>query len=289
MLTTSLYGIADKIKTFNKFGDTGNGRITRLSLSSEELEAREELCKRCKKLGMQIETDDMANIYATLKGDLLDSSIIIGSHLDTDKECEVSNGTIGTLAALEVIETIVKDKIPHNHSITIAIFTNTEDARFYPKMMGSGVACGKFERSIMLDSTDSDGITLKEALEASGYMGTFDNRINSEKYIGYIELSIEQGIVLDKEDADIGAIEYTSDKVNFYPKFIESIEKNIQDYGYKGMRLNSDRQYNAQFIAEIIPVAMIFVNGEKKINFIENCLKGANVLLQTILDIDKNK
>ena len=35
-----------------------------------------------------------------------------------------------------MIETIVKDKIPHNHSITIAIFTNTEDARFYPKMMG---------------------------------------------------------------------------------------------------------------------------------------------------------
>lgn len=67
MLTTNLERMADKIETFNKFGDTGNGRITRLSLSPEELEAREELCKRCRNLGMQIQTDDMANIYAHLK------------------------------------------------------------------------------------------------------------------------------------------------------------------------------------------------------------------------------
>lgn len=289
MLTTSLDRIAHKIETFNKFGDTGNGKVTRLSLSYEELEAREELCRRCRKLGMHIETDDMANIYATLKGNLFDSSIIMGSHLDTTKECEVSNGTIGALAALEVIETIVKDNIPHNHSITIAIFTNTEDARFYPKLMGSGVVCGKLERSLMLDSTDCDGVAVKEALEASGYMGTYDNRVSSEKYIGFIELSIEQGIVLENEDADIGIIEYTNDKVEFYPKFIESIEKNIQNSGYKGMRLNTDKEYNAQFIVDIIPAAMIFVKSGKKTNFIENCWKGANILLQTILDIDKNK
>ena len=55
MLTTNLKRVADKIETFNKFGDTGNGRITRLSLSPEELEAREELCKRCRNLGMQIQ------------------------------------------------------------------------------------------------------------------------------------------------------------------------------------------------------------------------------------------
>ena len=47
MLTTNLERMADKIEIFNKFGDTGNDRITRLSLSPEELEAREELCKRC--------------------------------------------------------------------------------------------------------------------------------------------------------------------------------------------------------------------------------------------------
>lgn len=282
MITTSLDRITDKIETFNKFGAVGNGKITRLSLSPEELEARDELCKRCRQLGMQISTDDMANIYATLKGNLFDSSMIIGSHLDTAKESEYNNGTIGALVALEVIETIVKQKIPHDHSITIAVFTNTEDARFYPKLMGTGVICGKLERSIMLDSTDCNGVTLKEALEASGYMGTSDNRVNSEKYIGYIELAIKQ------EDTDIGIIECASDKVNFCTEFIESIEKKIQEYGYRCMRLYSNEEYNAQFIADIIPAAIMAVPCGKNLENVEKWWKGANVLLQTILDIDKN-
>lgn len=289
MITTSVYRIADKIKTFNKFGYTGNGKITRLSLSSEELEAREEVCKRCRELGMQIQTDDMANIYATLKGNIFNSSIIIGAHLDTKKESEVSNVAIGIIAALEVIETIVKGNIHHNHSITIAIFTNTEDDRFYPKRMSSGVISGKFEKSMMLDSIDSDGITFKEALEASGYMGTADNRLNSEKYMAFIELSMEQETILEKEDADIGVIEYTCDKVNYYSKFVESIEKSIRGYRYKERRLYNDLEYNSQFIANIVPTAMIVVPGGKNKENFENIWKGANVLLQTILYVDKYK
>ena len=236
---------------------------------------------------MQIQTDDMANIYATLKGDLFDSSIITGSHLDSAKE-EDSNETIGVLAALEAIETIVKEKIPHRHSITLVVWTNTKGARFYPPLMASGVICGKFEKSVMIDSIDSEGVTFKEALEASGYMGTIDNRVNSEKYIGFIEVAIEQGRDLEKEDIDMGIIEGFNDKKIFYPEFIQSIEKNIEKYGYTSTKIYSDCEYNSKFISDIIPTAMILVPRTKKIDFIEQCWKGANVLLQTILDIDKN-
>ena len=69
MLTCNKERLQDKISTFSKFGDTGKGGITRLSLSPAALEAREEFCKRCKALGMEIKTDDMANIYATIPGE----------------------------------------------------------------------------------------------------------------------------------------------------------------------------------------------------------------------------
>ena len=55
----------DKIETFSRFGDTGNGGITRLSLSKEALAARAEFKKRMEALGATIVSDDMANIYAT--------------------------------------------------------------------------------------------------------------------------------------------------------------------------------------------------------------------------------
>ena len=68
MCKCDLDRLSEKIKTFSKFGDTGNGGITRLSLSDEALAAREEFCERLKKLGANIVTDDMANIYATIPG-----------------------------------------------------------------------------------------------------------------------------------------------------------------------------------------------------------------------------
>ena len=58
----------DKISTFSKFGDAGHGGITRYSLSPEALQARAEFVKRMKAIGAEIKTDDVANVYATLKG-----------------------------------------------------------------------------------------------------------------------------------------------------------------------------------------------------------------------------
>jgi N-carbamoyl-L-amino-acid hydrolase len=53
----------DKIRTFSKFGDTGNGGITRYSLSEEAKMAREEFMKRMRAIGAEIEIDDVANIH----------------------------------------------------------------------------------------------------------------------------------------------------------------------------------------------------------------------------------
>ena len=83
--------------------------------------------------------------------------------------------------------------------------------------------------------------------------------------------------------------------VQFYSEFIDYVEKNAKEYGYSAMRIYSGPGHDAQFITDIIPTTMIFVpseNGhshcEKEFTPLDNCLKGANVLLQTILDIDKN-
>jgi len=69
MYKTNRERLDEKIKTFSRFGDTGHGGITRFSLSPEALAARDEICRRCEKLGMTIRTDDMANLYATIPGD----------------------------------------------------------------------------------------------------------------------------------------------------------------------------------------------------------------------------
>lgn len=215
MVSCNSNRLEEKIKTFSKFGDTGNGGITRFSLSKEALEARAEFCRRCKELGMEIKTDDMANIYATIPGTDDLPAILSGSHMDSVRQGGNYDGILGVLTALEAVETIITEKIPHRHPITVVVWTNEEGARFEPAMMSSGVITGKFDKAKMLESKDLDGITFKEALESSGYLGSEENRVSPERSLAYLELHIEQGPVLEAEKVDIGVVEGVCGMINY--------------------------------------------------------------------------
>lgn len=403
--TCSPERLEEKIKTFSQFGDTGNGGITRLSLSKEALTARKEFIQRCEALGMTVKTDDMANIYATLPGTEEGMpAILSGSHMDSVIQGGNYDGILGVLSALEAVETIVAEKIPHKHPITVVVWTNEEGARFDPAMMSSGVITGKFKKEDMLQSTDVEGCTFGEALKASGYAGAEENRMSPWTTKALVELHAEQGPVLDDEHVDIGVVrgvmgmvnyEFTLigqadhvgttpmkyrkdallaasqvilmlheklDKLNptlvyttgritaepnihtvipdkvqftldarhedpaviqqvvdaihslpemvaecpltykeawarntveFHPTYVDYVEKAAESFGYSSRRMYSGAGHDAQYVAEVVPTTMIFVPSidghshcEKEYTPLENCVKGVNVLLQTLLDID---
>lgn len=220
MLSCNKERLENKILTFSKFGATGNGGITRLSLSEPALQARKEFCKRMEALGATIVTDDMGNIYATIEGTENLPHIAMGSHCDSVVQGGNYDGILGVLTAMEAAETIVTEKIPHRHPITVMIWTNEEGARFDPAMMSSGVITGKFNKSKMLASKDNKGVTFGEALDASGYKGDEKNRLNPKDYMALVELHIEQGPVLESKKMDIGVVEGVVGMVNYEFEFI---------------------------------------------------------------------
>ena len=207
----------EKIKSFSRFGDTGNGGITRFSLSPEAIQARNEFKMRMEAIGASVVTDDMANMYATLPGSEELPAIATGSQLDSVKKGGNYDGVLGVLTAMEVLETIVNDKIPHRHPITAVVWTNEEGARFEPAMMSSGVITGKFDKEAMLKSEAKDipGYTFGEALQESKMAGNEKNRMNATNYAGLIELHIEQGPVLEYEGSEIGVVEGVCGMINY--------------------------------------------------------------------------
>ncbi len=217
MVSCSLERLEDKIKTFSKFGDTGRGGITRYSLSPEALAARTEFTKRMEAIGATIVIDDMANMYATVPGSEDLPAIMAGSHLDSVKQGGNYDGVLGVLTAMEAVETIVKENVPHRHPLTVVVWTNEEGARFEPAMMSSGVICGKFEKAAMLKSfaKDMPGLSFGEALDKSGYKGSEENRMTPDKYMALLELHIEQGPVLITEGHDIGIVEGVCGMINY--------------------------------------------------------------------------
>ena len=142
MYKCSLERMTDKIKTFSTFGDEGHGGITRYSLSPEAIQAREEFKKRMEAIGAIIEIDDLANMYATLPGTDKDAKrIVMGSHVDSVKNGGNYDGILGVMSAMEVLETVADQSIPHKHPLTAMIWTNEEGSLYPPAMMCSGIVC----------------------------------------------------------------------------------------------------------------------------------------------------
>ena len=218
MYRCDLKRMSEKIHTFSTFGDAGHGGITRYSLSPAAKQARAYFVERMTKIGAVITTDDMANMYATLPGsDPNAKRIVMGSHCDSVKNGGNYDGILGVMGAMEVLETVAAENIPHKHPLTAMIWTNEDGSLYPPAMMSSGVVCYdylpaeiakgfKHENMLASKSVEDRTTTFGEALEASGYKGDKANRLNPEQYKAMFELHIEQGPILENAGLNVGVV-----------------------------------------------------------------------------------
>lgn len=222
MFTCDNNRMEDKIKTFSKFGDAGHGGITRYSLSPEAHQARDEFVTRMKEIGAVIETDDIANVYATIPGTEPGlKRIVMASHCDSVKNGGNYDGILGVIGAMEVLETVVDQKIAHRHPLTAMIWTNEEGSLYPPAMMSSGIVCGKFDKENMLSSVNilDKTTTFGAALDVSLYRGEEKNRLNSDDYQAMFELHIEQGPILEDAGKEVGVVNCVLGMFNYRIRF----------------------------------------------------------------------
>jgi N-carbamoyl-L-amino-acid hydrolase len=131
----------------------------------------------------------------------------MGSHADSVVNGGNYDGMLGVLAALEVLETMIRDGISTRRPVTAMIWTNEEGVRFPPAMMSSGVLTGKFDKTAMAAVRDADGVSFGEALSAGGRQGNRAARLTPENCTAYLELHIEQGPVLHESGESIGVVQ----------------------------------------------------------------------------------
>ncbi len=102
------------------------------------------------------------------------------------------------------MRTLNEHGIETDHPIEIIDWTNEEGARFAPAMLGSGVFAGVLDKDFALERTDPDGKAFGVELDRIGYRGR--EICGSHALACYFELHIEQGPVLEAEEAVIGIV-----------------------------------------------------------------------------------
>jgi N-carbamoyl-L-amino-acid hydrolase len=186
-------------------GATPKGGVCRLALTALDGQGRDLVTRWAREAGLTVTVDRIGNIFMRRPG--RDDSlppIVTGSHIDTQPTGGKFDGNYGVLAGLEVMRTLNDLGLQTEAPLEVVAWTNEEGSRFVPVMMGSGVFAGAFSLETAHAATDVDGKTVKDELQAIGYLGP---EVPGRHPIGaYFETHIEQGPVLEDHGKTIGIV-----------------------------------------------------------------------------------
>ena len=203
-ITINASRLNNRILEMASIGGLASGGVKRLTLTPEDKDARNLLMKWMQELELEVIVDEIGNMFGILQGKEAGRCIGIGSHLDSVPTGGKYDGPVGMLGALEVAQTIIENKIDLNSTLIVANYTNEEGVRFFPDMMGSLAHVNPDKAKNYLQSKDSNGITVREALQTIGYDGKA--KCGSIDYNHFIEIHIEQGPILEEKQIDIGVV-----------------------------------------------------------------------------------
>ena len=188
---------------------TGNENgAQRIAFTPTWAKARGWLEDKAREAGAEIERDEAGNLWMTLRG-ASDKALLIGGHIDSVPDGGWLDGSLNTLAGLEILRRI-RAEFAGQPPVTVRLvdWADEEGARFGKSLFGSSACSGNLDVEEARGLTDKAGATLPDALRKQGIDFEQVKKSGSQlkNAAAYIELHIEQGPVLLDLDLPLGAV-----------------------------------------------------------------------------------
>ena len=193
------------MERFASFGASGETAVSRLALTPEDREARAHFVELCRAEGMEVRIDRFGNM-AGLLGAWDRPALLIGSHLDTVPSGGRFDGTVGVVAALEVIRALREDGALPPVPVGVVNLTAEESARWGVATMGSKGLAGIMPEEKLMALTDRSGIRFDEAVRANAGYELVGGAADLGPVAGWLELHVEQGLELELARLPVGVV-----------------------------------------------------------------------------------
>ena len=184
------------------------GHITRVFMSPEQRRASDRLLTWMREAGMQAREDAVGNVVGRYEGERPGlPALLLGSHVDTVRHAGRWDGPLGVVTAVACVDALHRSGVRLPFAVEVVGFADEEGTRFGATMLGSRALTGRFDTA-MLDLKDDAGMTMAEAIRRYGLdparIGEAARR--REEFLGYLELHIEQGPVLERLGIPVGCV-----------------------------------------------------------------------------------
>jgi N-carbamoyl-L-amino-acid hydrolase len=201
--------------TLRKETADGEG-VSRESYGAGEQFAHDLLRNTAERLELETRVDFAGNLYMTLAGrDRSAPAWITGSHLDSVPMGGNYDGAAGVIAGLVVLAALRDYGEPPPRDITVMGIRAEEASSWYGGShnghLGSRAALGMLPASELQAAVNSrSGRTLARHIADAGFdteaIATGRKAFERERFLGYLELHIEQGPVLENRALPVGIV-----------------------------------------------------------------------------------
>jgi allantoate deiminase len=177
------------------------GVLTRWYGSDSLVRAADLVARWMGEAGLTVRRDQVGNVIGRFGGE--QGTFVIASHIDTVRDAGRYDGPLGVLLGIEAADAVGAD-LPF--ALEVVAFADEEGGRFPLSFLGSRAWAGLLtpEDGAV---TDSEGTPLGEAVRAmGGDPDALATRSAPEDVVGYLEVHIEQGPVLQDEDLPVGVV-----------------------------------------------------------------------------------
>jgi N-carbamoyl-L-amino-acid hydrolase len=188
-------------------GYVEKGQLTVTYLTDAHRAAAREIVETMRECGFdEVEVDAVGNVVGRYRGEG-GKYLLTGSHYDTVRNGGKYDGRLGIFTPMACVRELSRQgrRLPFN--LEVIGFAEEEGQRYKATFLGSGALTGHFDPQ-WLDQKDADGVTMREAMQHAGLCVDDIPRLqrNPAEYLGFIEVHIEQGPVLNEIDLPLGIV-----------------------------------------------------------------------------------
>ena len=215
MAVTASRQLARRLAELGRISDE-RGRLTRTFLSPAMRRANARIAAWMRAAGLSVREDAVGNVIGRLEGAKPNAkTLVLGSHLDTVRDAGRFDGALGVLLPIAALGELRRRRRALPFAVEVAGFSEEEGVRFSSAYLGSKGYTGQL-RAADLKRRDAAGVSVREAMQrwsalsstrlASNGKRAGDHALHRGQLLGYLEVHIEQGPVLEREKLAVGVV-----------------------------------------------------------------------------------
>lgn len=213
----------EKLAVHTDPGYAEKGQLTVTYLTDAHRACAQQIAQDMRDAGFDtVGIDAVGNVVGRYEGATpAAKTLLTGSHYDTVRNGGKYDGRLGIFVPMACVRELKSQNRRLPYAFEVVGFAEEEGQRYKATFLGSGALIGHFDPK-WLDQKDADGITMREARQHAGLKDEEIPKVQRDpsKYLGFVEVHIEQGPVLTELDLPLGIVTSINGSVRYVGEVI---------------------------------------------------------------------